>query len=322
MVDAVLAGDGLGRVAELAADAAGSPVAIVVPRLGAGGASPGATADLGALRRYVGDRARGRPAPVPPRHRRRGADRVGRRDDRRRPAARRRPTEPEAARVPAPRGGGLAHRGRGRGGQGGGRAEPARLVPGGAARAARRSTRHDVVRRARPAGLRPLARRGRAVRRAHHRPAAPRRRDDRGRVPGRARAAHGARRRARVRAAPGRRRREPTRRPPRASSRRGCSATASSACRRSTPTRPSCGRAIQEAELVLDVLRRSDGDGGPIRRTSAPAPTGCCSACSPRTPRRCARSTRTRSRRRPLRRPVRDRPRRHARGLPRAATAT
>ena len=35
MLDAVLSGDGLGRVAALAADAAGAPVAIVVPRLGA-----------------------------------------------------------------------------------------------------------------------------------------------------------------------------------------------------------------------------------------------------------------------------------------------
>ena len=66
MVDAVLAGEGLGRVAELAADATGSPVAIVIPRLGPVALSPGATADLGLLRRYVGDIARGRPAPVPP----------------------------------------------------------------------------------------------------------------------------------------------------------------------------------------------------------------------------------------------------------------
>jgi PucR family transcriptional regulator, purine catabolism regulatory protein len=66
MVDAVLAGEGLGRVAELAADATGSPVAIVIPRLGPVALSPGATADLGPLRRYVGDIARGRPAPVPP----------------------------------------------------------------------------------------------------------------------------------------------------------------------------------------------------------------------------------------------------------------
>src|SRR4051794_34093092 len=34
MVDAVLAGDGLQRVAELAADAVGGSVAIIVPRLG------------------------------------------------------------------------------------------------------------------------------------------------------------------------------------------------------------------------------------------------------------------------------------------------
>jgi DNA-binding PucR family transcriptional regulator len=66
MVDAVLSGEGLGRVAELAAEAAGSPVAIVIPRLGPAALSPGGQADVGALRRYVGDRARGRPASVPP----------------------------------------------------------------------------------------------------------------------------------------------------------------------------------------------------------------------------------------------------------------
>ena len=66
MVDSVLAGEGLGRVAELAAEATGSPVAIVIPRLGPVALSPGATADLGLLRRYVGDIARGRPASVPP----------------------------------------------------------------------------------------------------------------------------------------------------------------------------------------------------------------------------------------------------------------
>ena len=66
MVDSVLAGEGLGRVAELAADATGSPVAIVIPRLGPVALSPGATADVGLLRRYVADISRGRPAPVPP----------------------------------------------------------------------------------------------------------------------------------------------------------------------------------------------------------------------------------------------------------------
>jgi sugar diacid utilization regulator len=66
MVDSVLAGEGLGRVAELAAEATGSPVAIVIPRLGPVAVSPGAVADVGLLRRYVADIARGRPAPVPP----------------------------------------------------------------------------------------------------------------------------------------------------------------------------------------------------------------------------------------------------------------
>jgi len=65
MVDAVLAGEGLGRVAELAAEAAGAPVAIVIPRLGPAALSRGAVADIGALRRYVADRARGRPASLP-----------------------------------------------------------------------------------------------------------------------------------------------------------------------------------------------------------------------------------------------------------------
>jgi sugar diacid utilization regulator len=66
MLDAVLGGDGLGRVAQLAAQAAGGAVAIVVPRLGAAAASRGVPVDLAALRRYVGDRARERPATVPP----------------------------------------------------------------------------------------------------------------------------------------------------------------------------------------------------------------------------------------------------------------
>src|SRR5688572_3423593 len=65
MVDAVLGGDGLGRVAQLAADAAGGTVAIVVPRLGAAAASTGGPSDLGPLRRYVGDRSKDRPPHVP-----------------------------------------------------------------------------------------------------------------------------------------------------------------------------------------------------------------------------------------------------------------
>jgi sugar diacid utilization regulator len=66
MVDAVLTGEGLGRVAELAALSAGAPVAIIVPRLAAAAVSPGANTDVAALRRYAGERARGRPVPVPP----------------------------------------------------------------------------------------------------------------------------------------------------------------------------------------------------------------------------------------------------------------
>jgi PucR family transcriptional regulator, purine catabolism regulatory protein len=67
MVDAVLSGDGLDRVAELAAGAAGSPVAIVVPRLGAVAAGGGRAAGevLDAVGRYVADRLRDRPAEVP-----------------------------------------------------------------------------------------------------------------------------------------------------------------------------------------------------------------------------------------------------------------
>jgi sugar diacid utilization regulator len=68
MVDAVLSGEGLERVAVLAARSAGGAVAIVVPRLGAAVTSDGAgtAADLSALRRYVGERVKDRPAPVPP----------------------------------------------------------------------------------------------------------------------------------------------------------------------------------------------------------------------------------------------------------------
>jgi sugar diacid utilization regulator len=68
MVDAVLGGDGLGRVAALAAEAAGAPVAIVIPRLGAIAMAPESSDEeaLGALRRYVADRVKDRPAQVPP----------------------------------------------------------------------------------------------------------------------------------------------------------------------------------------------------------------------------------------------------------------
>jgi sugar diacid utilization regulator len=53
MLDAVLTGDGLRAVADLAAEAAGGPVVVVVPRLGVAVASPGGDAALPAVRRYV-----------------------------------------------------------------------------------------------------------------------------------------------------------------------------------------------------------------------------------------------------------------------------
>ena len=67
MVDAVLAGDGLGargRAGRRGGGRAGRDRRAAAGRRRS--PSPGARADLGALRRYVGDRCRGRPAPVPP----------------------------------------------------------------------------------------------------------------------------------------------------------------------------------------------------------------------------------------------------------------
>src|SRR3954471_9820848 len=65
MVDVVLGGEGLEGVAALAAGETGGMGGIGVPRLGAAAAS-GSLEDEGALRRYVGERARGRTAAVPP----------------------------------------------------------------------------------------------------------------------------------------------------------------------------------------------------------------------------------------------------------------
>ena len=68
MVDAVLAGDGLERVAELAADAVGGSVAIIIPRLGtAVMAPPGqpSAERLPELKRYVADLVQDRPAHPP-----------------------------------------------------------------------------------------------------------------------------------------------------------------------------------------------------------------------------------------------------------------
>jgi sugar diacid utilization regulator len=69
MVDAVLGGDGLQQVAALAAEAALAPVAIVVPRLdvavAAGGTGGVPERTLEEVRRYVADRVRDRPSQVP-----------------------------------------------------------------------------------------------------------------------------------------------------------------------------------------------------------------------------------------------------------------
>ena len=70
MVDAVLGGDGLEHVARMAADAAGAPVVIVIPRLGAaamaGGPAPLPPEEaLEDVRRYVADRVSDRPSKVP-----------------------------------------------------------------------------------------------------------------------------------------------------------------------------------------------------------------------------------------------------------------
>jgi sugar diacid utilization regulator len=65
MLDAVLSGDGLSRVAALAAEAAGAPVGIVVPRLNVAVLTDGAPAVADGLRRYVADRVADRPSRVP-----------------------------------------------------------------------------------------------------------------------------------------------------------------------------------------------------------------------------------------------------------------
>ena len=119
----------------------------------------------------------------------------------------------------------------------------------------------EVVRRAARLGLRPVRGRRRAVRGAHERPPAPRRGDDRRGAPG---ALAAAPRRARVRAAAGRRR-------PAGGGRSARARGLAERLRRhglvglssfySDPAE--LGRSIQEAELVLDVVRRS---GAPIEQ--------------------------------------------------------
>jgi hypothetical protein len=67
MMEAVLDGEGLERVAELATTAAGGPVAVLIPRLGVACAPRASRASgaLAALERWVEERVRGRPSAVP-----------------------------------------------------------------------------------------------------------------------------------------------------------------------------------------------------------------------------------------------------------------
>ena len=145
MVDAVLGGDGLERGGGAGRRARRArPVAIVVPRLGAAVAAPAPARRTSRRCAATSPTASATaPAQVPA---------GGRRPRCRSPPATSvvgavllllgaTPAGAEARRVPAPRRGRLPHRGRGRGGARGGRAEPARLVPGGAARARRTSSR-------------------------------------------------------------------------------------------------------------------------------------------------------------------------------------
>jgi sugar diacid utilization regulator len=64
LVGAVLGGEGLARVAELLSAALHAPVAILVPRIAAAAAFPVGT-ELSALRRYADERVRGLTAPRP-----------------------------------------------------------------------------------------------------------------------------------------------------------------------------------------------------------------------------------------------------------------
>ena len=102
MVEAVLGGEGLAQVAELASRAAGAPVAIVVPRLAAtvvAGSEPRRQDRSRSSGATSASSVRGRTAKVPASVVCRGADRDRRGPRRRRPAARAAP----ASRAPTPR---------------------------------------------------------------------------------------------------------------------------------------------------------------------------------------------------------------------------
>ena len=331
MVDAVLGGDGLGTVAELAAEAAGAPVAIIVPRLGAAPSPAGRRRGraVAELRRYVGDRV-ARPAGAGA-ARARGRGRRSRSGDE--PRRRGRCCSTGAGDAVAPR-----------------RAEFLHLAAvASLTEVAVEEAREEVEQNLRGSFLEDLRARPRprrrasscaaparlgcdlsrgavvAVRRADDRPPAPRRRDDRRGVPGRAGPAHGAAPSGGTRACyallPARRRR----RRARGDARRGARGSPPGCERHGTVGLSSfyadpaeLGRAIQEAELVLDVLAAATGRGrrpedigtGTYRllfRVLASHPEEVRSFYEDTVAPLVA-----------LRRPVPHRPRRDARGLPRA----
>ena len=283
MLDAVLTGDGLAAVAPLAAEAAGGPVAVVVPRLGVAAASPGGEAALPgdpALRRRAGPRPCGARAA---RGRGRGADRVAVTSGSAASccSSPRRP-DPEAveflhlAAVAALTEVAVEEA----------REEVEENVRGSFLEELRERRRDARPGRRRPArGAARLRRRAGAValRRADHRAPAPRRGAGVVGVPGRARPARRGRGRGpRLRAAARERRRraDDDDGPPPARSPRACSATASSRCPPSTTTRRARpgdpgGRKLASSK----ALGRGDGLGGPIQEGIG---TGTYSAAVPR----------------------------------------
>ena len=282
------------------ATAAGGPVAIAVPRLGAAVVAPRDALDEGGLtrlRRYVGERTQDRPVPVPRGPAAGGADR------RRRQAARAGGAARRGQAAPGPEAAELLHLAA--------LAALTEMAIEEAREEAEQNLRGTLLEelrsRDRPgargdrppraaARLRPRARRGGAVRRADDRPPAARRRDDRRR----ARRAHSP---SRLRAA---------------ASTRCCPHSTARTARGDARLRPRAGDAPPAAtapsasrRFYADPSRPSPRDAGgragarrpaPIRRPGRrghrhAAPTGCCSACWPPTRRRCAASTRTPSRR-------------------------
>ena len=189
----------------------------------------------------------------------------------------------------------------GGGGQGGGRGEPARLVPRGPPLAARPAARDRASRR--PASAAILARGGRAVRRAHERPPAPRGGHDLRRRAGRPGPAHpGCERHApcprpRLRVDPavgGDNALEATLGSARADWRGAWASTAPSGCRASTRTREFTRDPGGRAGPRWSCARSRAQAATTSRRTSARHLPPAVPRAGP-APRRSAASTRTRT---------------------------